>query len=1073
MNPKSQPLGNEMGSCEYTLEMGKKMEKVKHINGKLALAIIAVLLLSSIIAISNVKTAQAQTTAPTAAEMLADDKYGWPVGPGYDGGNTWFNPYSPAPSRPDYLWSSRRPDTGGSFSSTPAVAFDGKIFVHGGGGFFGGGSATLYALDPFTGDMIWSAEMSYGGPRGFGTSTMFKVADGYVGYETSSRIVIHDTDTGDIVGVTEVSDEFGGFGGGSVMYWGGFYNAFDQVKITTALSNPDNYGGDTPVHLAIGWDLSDPENPSLKWTWVAPTGIEALCGAPGLCIFGGYGEGQVYALNSTDGTLVWSQWKKGNAGYTAQYWDGKVYQSASSTSITCYDAETGEIIFDQYEGGRAFFVFGDCIAYDRYIGKNIALPYGYVGAWDAFTGEPLWKDLALYNIAYLTPCVADGKFYCQRYSRTAGGTEAIPNAFGCWDVFTGEEIWEIQGISVTVPMVAYGNLYLISGGTLYCVGERSDAFPEFHGGDDVENPGVRVGETGPANLDFPAWTYDSGSSMTGSAVAADGKVYFGTLGAEVHCVNAFTGQQVWTFPLEYRMSSTPAVIGNRVYIGPDDGNIYCLDAETGEQIWKTNAGGKTEVFWISAWQPRSSPIVVNGRLYVGSLDGNLYCVNAANGNLVWKEELGGAARPPGGTPLVVTDIDSVFISSSNSRLYAFDLDGNPLWDVQVQPTSGFDDRAMISTPSWDMDDNTLWMVTDTFILSHYNATTGQLLNICMLPYSGGSGTMTPAISTPAIRRVGNDKYLIVADGFQMDCFDIGDIRLSPNLTVVMPTGTRNWDRNARNIWDGGYVNETTANNQDLDRGRGNETHLPLEWDRWLGHQVYSSPVVGDGVGDLDDRVYFGDDVFSITCVNATDGAPISVYTTKGQVFSTACIYGGWLYMPSQDGLLYAFVDYSTVDFSIVAAASKSEMWNNETVTIDGRLYPTPFIDEWGFGSYVSNAVPDLTVKLSVTLPDGSDAAQETTCDADGYFSFSYSPTTTGDYGWVTYFEGQTQPGLAYLAVNGEFTPLTVNSPTAGGGGETPPPEEPSGIPVEYIYIAVAVIVIVIVALVVYFLFGRK
>jgi outer membrane protein assembly factor BamB len=1073
-----------MVSCEYTLEMGKKMEKVKNINGKLALAIIAILLMSSTLVLLNVNTAAAQTTAPTASEMLADDKYGWPVGPGYDGGNSWFNPYSPAPSRPDYLWSSRKPDDGGSLSSTPGVAFDGKIFIHGGGGFFGGGSATLYALDPFDGSMIWSAPMTEGSPRGFGTATLFKVADGYLGYETSSSIVIHRTSDGEIVGVAEDEDGlFGGFGGGSVVYWGGFYNAFDMVKMTTALSNPENWGGDTPVHLAIGWDLSDPENPSLKWTWAAPTGIEALCGAPGLCIFGGYGEGQIFALNSTTGELVWSQWKKGNAGYSAMYSDGKIYHSASSCSITCYDAETGDIIFDQFEGGRAFFVFGDAVAYNRYIGKNIALPYGYVGAWDADTGEPLWKNLALYNIAYLVGCVADGKFYCQRYSRTAGGTEAIPDAFGCWDVYTGEELWEIQSVSVTAPFVAYGNLYLLTGGTLYCVGEKSDPFPMFHGGDDVENPGIRVGQSGPNNIDNPTWTYDSGADITGSAVAADGKVYFGTLGAEVHCVNAYTGQMIWTFPLGYRMSSTPAVIGDRVYIGPDDGNIYCLDAETGEQIWKTNAGGKTQVFWVSAWQPRSSPIVVNGRLYVGSLDGNLYCVNAANGNVVWKEELGGAARPPGGTPLVVPEIDSVFITSSDSYLYAFDLDGNPLWTQRVQPTSGFDDRAMISTPSWDADDNTLWMCADTFVLFRCNATTGERLNHIALPYSVG-GTMTPAITTPAIRRVGSNKYIIVGDGFQIDCFKIDNIRLSPNLTVSVDTvisgGFFSSGRvEARTIW-GTSVNSTYANNVHLNittatnqnPAQGNETHLPLLWARWLGHQVYSSPVVADEVGDQNDKVYFGDDVFSITCVNASDGAPLTVYTTRGQVFGTACLYNGWMYMGSEDGIMYAFFETQTVDFSITAAANKAEMWNNETLTINGRLYPTPWTDEYGFGSYVANAVPDLTVKLSVTLPDGTDAAQDTTCDADGYFTFTYSPTQVGDYGWVTYFEGAVQPRLAYLGVNGEFTPLTVNSPTSGGT-EPPPPTPSEGIPVEYIYIAVAVIVIVIVALVVYFLWGRK
>jgi outer membrane protein assembly factor BamB len=631
-------------------------------------------------------------------------------------------------------------------------------------------------------------------------------------------------------------------------------------------------------------------------------------------------------------------------------------------------------------------------------------------------------------------------------------------------------------------MVAYGNLYLLSGGTLYCVGDRDEPFPMFHGGDDIENPGVRVGIAGPNNLDVPSWTYDSGADITGSVVASDGKIYFGTLGAEVHCVNAYTGQMIWTFPLGYRMSSTPAVIDGRVYIGPDDGNIYCLDAETGEQLWKTAAGGKTQVFWISAWQPRSSPIVVNGRLYVGSLDGNLYCVNAGTGasagDVIWKREVGGAERPPGGTPLVVPEIDSVFITSSDSYLYAFDLDGNPLWDVQVQPTSGFDDRAMISTPSWDYEDNTLWMCVDTFILMRCNATTGERLNHLALPYSRG-GTMTPAVTTPAIRRVGNDKYIIVGDGFQIDCFDIGDIRLSDILRVGLDTISGGGffsapTLGAETIW-GDPVNSTTANNQDLERGRGNETNLPLVWARWLGHQVYSSPVVADEVGDQNDKIYFGDDVFSITCVNATDGAPLTVYTTRGQVFGTACVWNGWLYMGSEDGFVYAFTDAKTVDFSIVSAANKvGQMWSNETITIQGRLNPTVHIDEnTTFGSYDANAVPGLTVHLSMTLPDMSDDSQTTTTDADGYFTFNYNPSQTGEYGWVAYFEGDVKPGIAYLAANGEYNPITVNSPTAGGGDETPPPPPAEGIPVEYIYVAVAVIVIVVVALVVYFLFRGK
>jgi outer membrane protein assembly factor BamB len=1058
------------------------MEKVKRINGKLALTIIAVLLISSsLVLLNSTNTVSAQTQS----ELLADDMYGWPVGPGYDSGNTFFNP-GPGPNRPDILWTARNPNTGASMSGAPCVAFDGLIFSHSGGGFFGGGSdVEMFAFDPFTGAVEWSAVLDHGSPRGFGTATYFKVADGYLGYETSNGIVVLSTRDGSEVAYLERdSDMYGSHGGGSVMYWGGFYSSYDNLKLTTALSNPDGYPGDTPVHLGIAYDLSDPENPELAWTWVAPTGIEALGSAPGLAIFGGYGEGEIYAVNATTGELVWKQWKEGNAGYACNYWDGKIYHSASSTAITCYNATNGDIIFDYNEGGREWFVFGDAIAYGKYIGKNIAVPWGYVGAWDANTGEPLWKAQALYTIAYLTPCVADGKLYCQKYSGAAGGAEEQVDTFACWDVFTGALLWELIDVSSSTPIIAYGNLYLIDGGTLYCIGDKTDSFPMFHGGDDVENPGVRE-QSGPIDISEPRWEYDAGAPLSGSAVAGNGKVYFGTLGGEVHCVDAKTGEMEWTFPLGYRMASTPALIGDNLYIGPDDGNIYCINAETGEEEWKISAGGKTQAFWVSAWQSRSSPIVVSNRLYVGSLDGQLYCVNAGTGSVIWTTDAGDASRPPGGTPLVVEDAGMVFITSSNALLHAYDIDdGTELWSTQLNPTSGFDDRALVSTPVWDEDDGTLWIVSDTMLLCHLNATDGEFINSCLLPYSAGSGTMTPAITTPAIHRVGNEKHLYVGDGFQLICFDITTLTLDPMLFVTYEVQGGGFFSSEPPTIIAYYkgppvveVNATTANNVNLNVSlpnySGNETNLPVRWERWLGHQVYSSPVVADVPGPFSDVIYFGDDQFSITAINASDGNPLSVYTTRGQVFSSACLYDGWMYMGSQDGTLYAFASTCYQDFTITASANKAdEMWNNETLVIRGRLLPTVRIDENGFGTYDTNGYANATVNLSVTKPDNTDEAMDTTTDEDGWFEFSYSPTEVGDYGWVVYYDGEEKPWITFLQAYGEWTPISVTSPTASGGTE-PPPENGGGVPVEYVYVAVAVIVIVLVAVGVYLVMKRR
>jgi outer membrane protein assembly factor BamB len=1050
------------------------MEKVKHLNGKLALTIIAILVISSsLVLLNSTNTVSAQTQS----EMLADDTYGWPVGPGYDSGNTFFNP-GPGPNRPDILWTSSVGTSG-----APPIAFDGLIFSHSGGGFFGGGSATLYAFDPLTGTVAWSTALTHGSPRGFGTATYFKVAPGYLGYETSNGIVVLSTEDGsEVAYLDHNSTLYGSHGGGSVMYWGGFWDSYDNLKLTTALSNPVGYGGDTPIHLGIAYDLSDPTDPKLAWMWPAPTGIEALGSAPGLAIFGGYGEGQIFAVNATTGELVWSQWKEGNAGYLANYWNGMIYQSASSTAITCYNATNGDVIFDHNEGGRAFFVFGDAIAYGKYIGKNIALPWGYVGAWDAYTGEPLWKSQALYMIAYLTPCVADGKFYCQKYNGAAGESVSQTSSFACWDVNTGDIIWELQGVSVTAPIIAYGNLYFISGGRLYCISDSTESDPMFHGIGAVSTPGV-LERSGPPDISEPRWTYDSGADITGSAVAGNGKVYFGTLGAEVHCVDAKTGDMIWTFPLGYRMASTPALDGDRLYIGPDDGNVYCLNAETGEQIWKTSAGGKTQAFWISAWQSRSSPIVIDGRLYVGSLDGQIYCINANSGTVIWHSLAGGAARPPGGTPLVVSDAGMVFITSCNASLCAYDKDtGTPLWATQLNPNTGFDDRALVSTPVWDpADDGTLWIVSDTMLLDHLNATTGEFINAALLPYSSRSGTMTPAITTPAIQVDGSNRYLYVGDGFQIICFDITRMSLDPMITVGYLTsgsGTNRYIRAYYGPYGGVAVNATTTNNVNLNvnvtspRASGNETNLPLRWERWLGHQVYSSPVVADVPGSLSDIIYFGDDVFSITAVNATDGNPLSVYTTRGQVFSTACLYEGWLYMGSEDGDMYAFAPTCQQDFTISAAASKTgEMWNNETLTIRGRLLPTVRIDETtGFGTYDTNGYGNATIYLDVTKPDNTDDASQATTDSNGYFEFNYNPTAVGDYGWVVYFNGEEKPWITYMQAYGEWTPITVSSPTASGGTEPPP--SGGGIPMEYVYVAVAVIVIVLVAIGVYIFMRR-
>ncbi len=1095
------------------------MEK-EHFNKKILSTVLAVLLLSSMIAmLAFATTGTVSATNSINTTGYGDpnqEAYAYPVGPGADSANTFYNA-GPAPDTPTIKYQITAASLGltGTLNGAPPIAFNNMVFA------YTSSPSRLVAIDAQTGALKWAVSIP-ATPRGFGTATFFKVDDTHIGWEGSSGVYIASTIDGTITGsltLNLATDGFTGFGGGSVMYWGGFYSSYDSMKYSTAAAQAGYYTDPatgqvikTVVHIATAVDCSDPTNPHIAWTWVAPTGIESLGSAPGMAIFGGYGEGQIYVLDANTGKLLWQDWKTGNCGYATNYYEGVIYQSASSTRITAWNATTGEKIFDHDEGARAFFVFGDALAYGMYIGKNIALPNSFVGAWDATTGESLWKTPALYNIAYLTGIVADGKFYIQRYSGTAGGVGSQGYSFACFDAFTGDVIWEMPGYTFNEPMIAYGNLYAIASGTLYCIGDTTSNFTQFHpNGAAASNPGAINGQTGPSDISTPYWVSDNYGSITGSAVAANGVVYFGSLDKNIYALNANTGAKIWNFTTGYRVSSTPAVVGNVVYTGADDGNVYALNAATGQQVWKTSVGGLTKVFWIPAWQGKSSPQVDNGQVFVGSLDGKLYCLSATDGHVIWASNAGNETFPIGGTPLVTPTV--VYIASGDAYLYAFNrADGTQLWKCFTMGSqTGFQIRAFLSTPILDPRGGSLWVAANTGFIDRINTTTGVIMNEIRLPFSADSGTMTPAITAPAIYQNGTQYYLYVGDGMEEVAFNVTSFKYGSNLVMnssysggfmskLNPTVYYN-DATLGKIV---AINATTANNVDATKYVANETWAPVIWTRWLGHQIYSSTVLLNDMQGM--KIYLGNDVFSITAVDAVTGNTISEFTTGGPVFSTACIYNGTLFMGAEDGYMYAFKDAEPTNaFTLQAFADKSGvMWNNETLTIQGvlrpaeKFYTDPDGNQINLGSYAANRLPNATVTVTIVLPDMSSVDIPATTDNLGYFTVQYQPTAVGNYSWIAIYGGEQKGYITYeeaytgyssiesVAAPGSDNPTPTTSPdqtVAPTDNPTTMPTETvaptstttdnNGFPVEYIYAIVAVIVIVVIAVAAFMVTKRK
>ena len=82
------------------------------------------------------------------------------------------------------------------------------------------------------------------------------------------------------------------------------------------------------------------------------------------------------------------------------------------------------------------------------------------------------------------------------------------------------------------------------------------------------------------------------SPLTPPAIA-NGKLFFGTIQGEVHCLSAATGEVLWSVPVGEPVIFQPAVAGGRVYVATDAGSLFCLEtgdpADDGWLMWGADA----------------------------------------------------------------------------------------------------------------------------------------------------------------------------------------------------------------------------------------------------------------------------------------------------------------------------------------------------------------------------------------------------------------------------------------------------------------------------------------------------
>jgi outer membrane protein assembly factor BamB len=907
------------------------------------------------------------------------------------------------------------------------------------------------------------------------------------------------------------------------------------------------------VTLGHGWDLSDPEvnkdiynasDPIQQvasgrslWNYTLDeTGDVEMCydADDDILIRGSYASAAVFAQNGTTGEKLWETFLPTATGYSGCYANGRIYVGCQATAETCLNATTGAIIWRNADGeaNRAFNVWNVMYAYGRVYYHDLGT--GRTGSekcYDALTGQKLWASTSLFSIGYYTTKVADGKvFGNQADGSTTTGRQADPVAFCCWDAFTGEIIWKLRA-SYNCPVIAYGGLYIVSSSCLICISTCQPAqdWTEWRG--NTEFPGITM-DDGPRDFSYgPVWTYQMGAGTQSSPVVVEGKVYIGSNDRNIYCLDAYNGTEIWKFrtnePRMTHYGSTCAVYSGVVITGADDGHVYGLDANTGAQKWVVDAGPYIAVR-ISAGQfeVRSSPIIANGHVYIGSSHNNkTYCIEPLSGVVKWSTDIGsnilGSAAIANG---------SLYMVTLANRMYKINANPDPSQGggtIQLNMTLSGSSSVVAYTPTVSFDYGTVYYGAVGNQVYAFNTTTG----IEITPRFSTQPHVLSETSCGALILVPGNMLSAINQTLSSPTMNNGTVWSGYPLTYENNTSANPLVTATRSVpgytyYKGQYtfgsdvtkligqagptifcaptadVNVTIASGS-LPPGATSAQVNPLRlaragdniWSDWGGWEVWSSPILASfGTNAL---VYYGSESFAVHCVNASNGVPLTWWTTHGPMGASQAICDGKLYAASLGGMVYCFEEHITTQTTTTAAVDTTSANQGQTVTVTAKLTSVPTLnpyEELGMAAPVPS-IPNQTLTVTFIKPDGTSTVDvPATTDEYGNAVVQYTPDVAGNWQVVAAYNGMMGPRETYaksasdvigLSVGGSSataTPVESSTPSAT---VTPTPvvtEAPTATPTSTIsggadntllYAGIAVVVIIVIVLAALVLMRRK
>jgi parallel beta-helix repeat protein len=347
-----------------------------------------------------------------------------------------------APNTNMTLWRVQ-PGPGGSFSS-PAVVEE-KVFV-------GIDPDTISALHLQNGSEIWSFNIG-----GYQVKSSPAVRDGMV-------FIGSTNDYGDnFFAINETTGE---------LIWS--FDAKGQIDSSPVIHNGRVFFGSSRYMGGSVWALDEYTGMEL-WNFSAGNFVRSSPAVSDGIVYVCSSDHNLYALNETDGTLIWKFDKAADSDPLVS--KGSVVIGGSD-GVYSLDKNTGNIVwsfpcgFARVSAGYSMIFVGECL-YSDYSRR------GALYALNETTGAEVWKyePMPLDGIT-CSPAIADGKVF---FASANGRIYSLDATIGklIWSYYTGEETRNFGS-----PAVAYGRVFITSlcqnsyggeYGFVYCFGDRVPA----------------------------------------------------------------------------------------------------------------------------------------------------------------------------------------------------------------------------------------------------------------------------------------------------------------------------------------------------------------------------------------------------------------------------------------------------------------------------------------------------------------------------------------------------------------------------------------------------------------------